>query len=256
MLELQQVFGGYGDVSVLRDVSITVPTSSVVALIGPNGAGKSTTLKVASGLLSPTKGAVVLDGADITRLSPSERAQNGICHIIEGRGVFPSLTVADNLTLFSPRGKERECFEKAASTFPILGRRRRQLAGTLSGGEQQMLALARAYISGPRVVLVDEASLGLAPLIVDGIFAFLEQLGEEGISLLLVEQYVQRALALAEKVYVLHKGEVVYAGPSAGLDEERLFSLYGAARADGTGGRDQESRNALPEPAPPAKQRT
>jgi branched-chain amino acid transport system ATP-binding protein len=226
MLELQSLTGGYGGVTVLRDVSITVPAASVVALIGPNGAGKSTTLKTASGLLQPREGRVMLDGKDVTRTTPSQRVALGMCHLIEGRGVFPSLTVRENMVLFSPKGKETEAFEEAAAAFPILGERRKQQAGTLSGGEQQMLALARAYVSRPRIVLVDEASLGLAPLVVDAIFEFLERLTREGIALLLVEQYVSRALALASTVYVLHKGEVVFSGPSSELDDERLFALY------------------------------
>jgi branched-chain amino acid transport system ATP-binding protein len=231
MLELQSLTGGYGGVTVLRDVSISVPASTVVALIGPNGAGKSTTLKMASGLLRPREGRVVLDGRDVTKSSPAQRVGLGMCHLIEGRGVFPSLTVRENVILFAPKGKEAEAFEESAAAFPILGQRRKQQAGTLSGGEQQMLALARAYVSKPRLVLVDEASLGLAPLIVDSIFEFLERLARDGIALLLVEQYVTRALALASSVYVLHKGEVAYHGPSAELDEERLFALYAGEAA-------------------------
>jgi branched-chain amino acid transport system ATP-binding protein len=231
MLELRSITGGYGGVTVLRDVTIKVPDSSVVALIGPNGAGKSTTLKTASGIIRPREGSVVLDGADITKMGSAQRNQRGLCHLIEGRGVFPSLSVKENLVLFSPKGKEAESFDMAAETFPILGRRRKQLAGTLSGGEQQMLALARAYVSNPKVVLVDEASLGLAPLVVDAIFEFLERLSNDGVSLLIVEQYVSRVLPIADSVYILHKGEVVYNGPSSDLDEERLFALYAGEAA-------------------------
>jgi branched-chain amino acid transport system ATP-binding protein len=151
--------------------------------------------------------------------------------LIEGRGVFPSLSVKENLVLFGPKGKDTESFEMAAETFPILGQRRKQLAGTLSGGEQQMLALARAYVSSPKVVLVDEASLGLAPLIVDAIFDFLDRLSKDGVSLLIVEQYVSRVLPISDSVYVLHKGEVVYDGPSSELDEGRLFALYAGEAA-------------------------
>jgi len=207
-------------------VSITVPQSSVVALLGPNGAGKSTTLRMASGLLRPKSGAVLLDGNDITNARPSQRAKAGLCHLPEGRGIFPSLSVKENLVLFSPKGKESESFDQAVDAFPVLGERRRQAAGTLSGGEQQMLALARAYVSGPRLVLVDEASLGLAPLVVDAIFDFLRRMVDEGMSLLLVEQYVARALDLASMVYVLHKGEIVFSGASNELDEDLLFTLY------------------------------
>jgi branched-chain amino acid transport system ATP-binding protein len=128
--------------------------------------------------------------------------------------------------LYVRKGNEKEAWERAVDTFPVLGIRRRQIAGTLSGGEQQMLALVRAYVANPRIVLVDEASLGLAPLVVDDIFAFLEKLTREGASLLLVEQYVSRALALAQTVYLLCQGEIVYAGPAAELDEERIFALY------------------------------
>jgi branched-chain amino acid transport system ATP-binding protein len=231
MLELQSLSGGYGGVTVLRNVSITVPASSVVALIGPNGAGKTTTLKMASGLLRPREGRLILRGRDVTKATASQRVRMGLCHLIEGRGVFPSLTVRENVALFAPKGKEFEAFDEAAAAFPILGERRRQQAGTLSGGEQQMLALARAYVSRPQVVLVDEASLGLAPLVVETIFAFLDRLTKQGISLLLVEQYVSRALALADSVYVLHKGEVVYQGSSADLNEERLFALYAGEAA-------------------------
>jgi branched-chain amino acid transport system ATP-binding protein len=236
MLELRNVVGGYGDTTVLRDVSLTVPDGSVVALLGPNGAGKTTTLRMASGLLRPRSGSVQLDGDDISRLSPHQRAARGICHIPEGRGIFPSLTVRENVTMYARRGTEKRAWERATETFPVLGSRRGQIAGTLSGGEQQMLSLARAYVVETRVVLVDEASLGLAPLVVDDIFAFLEKLAREGTSLLIVEQYVNRALALADSVYLLNQGTLVYEGPAADLDEERIFELYtGAAPEVPTG---------------------
>ena len=207
MFELQHITAGYGETTVLRDVSITVPDSAVVALLGPNGAGKTTTLRVASGLLRPQEGVVALDGDDITRLGPYQRVRRGLCHIPEGRGIFPSLTVRENLILDSAKGKEAEAFERATETFPVLGTRQRQIAGTLSGGEQQMLALVRAYVSNPKVVLVDEASLGLAPLVVDNIFQFLEKLANEGVALLLVEQYVSRALALGERRLPVEPGQ-------------------------------------------------
>ena len=225
MLELRDVVGGYGDTTVLREISLTVPDGSVVALLGPNGAGKTTTLRIASGLLRPRSGSVLLDGQDIARLSPYRRAALGICHIPEGRAIFPSLTVRDNVTVYACRGTEKDAWDRAVETFPVLGSRRGQVAGTLSGGEQQMLA-SRASWSNPRVVLVDEASLGLAPLVVDDIFEFLEKLAARGTSLLLVEQYVNRALALADSVYLLNQGTIVYDGPAAGLDEDRIFELY------------------------------
>jgi branched-chain amino acid transport system ATP-binding protein len=184
---------------------------------------------MASGLLRPRRGAVLLDGADISRSSPYRRVAQGICHIPEGRGIFPSLTVKENVVIYAPRGKEKESWERAVDTFPVIGARRRQVAGTLSGGEQQMLALVRAYVANPRIVLVDEASLGLAPLVVDEIFDFLDRIAREGASLLLVEQYVSRALALAQTVFLLNQGEIVYAGSAADLDEERIFALYTGA---------------------------
>src|ERR1039458_2488486 len=140
---MQNVTGGYGGTVILRDVSIIVPDASIVALVGSNGAGKTTALKMASGLLRPRSGRVVLGGNEVTRMSPSQRVRQGLCHLIEGRGVFPSLTVRENLRLFSPKGRESELFDEAATAFPILAERRDQQAGTLSGGEQQMLALTR-----------------------------------------------------------------------------------------------------------------
>src|SRR5262249_38804887 len=139
VLELQDIVGGYGDTPVLRGVSISVPDSSVVALLGPNGAGKTTTLRMAAGLLRPKTGAVVFDGLDITRLSSHRRARRGLCLIPEGRGIFPSLSVRDNLVMYVPKSRQRDAFDRAVDTFPMLGIRRRQIAGTLSGGEQQML---------------------------------------------------------------------------------------------------------------------
>jgi branched-chain amino acid transport system ATP-binding protein len=232
MLELNDVTAGYGGSVAVRNVSIQVPDSSVVVLLGPNGAGKSTTLRVASGVMRPTTGRVILDGTDITRMSPFHRTRLGICHLPEGRGIFPSLSVRSNLALFVPKNRENQAFEEAATTFPVLGQRRRQLAGTLSGGEQQMLSLARAYVSKPRVVLVDEPSLGLAPLIVDKIFSFLQTLASQGGTLLMVEQYVNRALGMANSVYVMQKGEVVYGGSAADLDAGRVFGMYAGSTDD------------------------
>ncbi|HEY1698218.1 MAG TPA: ABC transporter ATP-binding protein [Trebonia sp.] len=227
MLELHNIDGGYGGTTVLRDVSLSIPAGSVVALLGPNGAGKSTTMRMASGLLRPRSGRVVLDGGDVTAAGPSRRARSGICHIMEGRSIFPSLSVRENLLLQSPRGSSAaEVLERADQEFPQLTKRRKQLAGTLSGGEQQMLALMRAYLARPRVVLVDEASLGLAPVIVDHIFAFLERIATEGVSLLIVEQYANRVLSIASAVYLLSQGRIVYSGPAGELDEDQIFALY------------------------------
>jgi branched-chain amino acid transport system ATP-binding protein len=211
-----------------------VPDSSVVALLGPNGAGKTTTLRMAAGLLRPKTGAVVFDGLDITRLSSHRRARRGLCLIPEGRGIFPSLSVRDNLVMYVPKSRQRDAFDRAVDTFPMLGVRRRQIAGTLSGGEQQMLALVRAYVASPSLVLVDEASLGLAPMIVDAIFEFIEKVAREGAALLIVEQYVSRALTLASTVYLLNQGVIVHAGLASELDEEQIFDMYaGATPASG-----------------------
>jgi branched-chain amino acid transport system ATP-binding protein len=226
MFEIKGITGGYGDTTVVRDVSISVPESTVVALLGPNGAGKTTTLRMAAGLARPRQGSIELDGTNLTRMNPYERARRGLCLIPEGRGIFPSLTVRENLTLYVPKRRQREAYERAADTFPVLGERSAQVAGTLSGGEQQMLALVRAYVANPKLVLVDEASLGLAPLVVDAIFQFIERVAAEGVSLLMVEQYINRALALASVVYLLQQGSIAYSGPAEDLDEARVFAAY------------------------------
>ncbi len=226
MLELDNITAGYGDTVVLRDVSISVPDSKVVALLGPNGAGKTTTLRVASGLIRPMKGRIELNGEDVTGRRAHTMTRKGMCHLPEGRGIFPSLTVRENLILQSPKGKEAESIERAAASFPVLGTRMKQQAGSLSGGEQQMLALVRTYIANPKIVVVDEASLGLAPLIVDRIFETLRQIVSEGTSLLIVEQYVTRALELADDVYLLNRGQIVFSGPAEELQGEDVFERY------------------------------
>ena len=226
MLKLEGVTAGYAGTTVLRGVDLVVPDSSVVALLGANGAGKTTLLRVASGLLKPTGGHLRLDGVDVTRQSPHELVARGICHVPEGRGIFPSLTVRDNLILQSAKGEESQSIERAVSAFPRLGERLTQVAGTMSGGEQQMLALARTYVQHPTIVLLDEVSMGLAPKIVDKIFTFLELLRAQGASLLLVEQYVTRALAAADYVYLLNRGEVAFAGEPSELDDADVFASY------------------------------
>ncbi len=229
MLRLDSIRAGYGGSTVLRGVSMLVPPSSVVALLGPNGAGKTTLLRVASGLLRPSSGQVLLDGEDVTRCAPNQLVKRGVCHVPEGRGIFPSLSVRENLILQSIPGTESESVEKAVSAFPRLGERLIQQAGTMSGGEQQMLALARAYVQNPRFVLLDEVSMGLAPKIVDEIFEFLQVLAAQGASLLLVEQYVTRALAAADYVYLLDRGTVTFAGEPGELDADALAEQYIAA---------------------------
>ncbi len=228
MLELRGITAGYGSSVVLRDVCLSVPPSSVVALLGPNGAGKTTLLRVASGLLAPTTGEVLLDDVRQPSGSPHVLASAGVCHVPEGRGVFPSLSVRDNLLLFAPKGNA-SAVDRAVEAFPRLGERLGQAAGTMSGGEQQMLALARAYVQEPRFVLLDEVSMGLAPVVIDEIYAFLVRLAAEGAALLLVEQYAERGLAIADYAYVLTRGQVVFAGEPAELDEQALLGHYLAA---------------------------
>jgi branched-chain amino acid transport system ATP-binding protein len=226
-LEIRDVESGYGHVTVLRGVSITVPASCVVALLGPNGAGKSTLLKTVAGVVHPTSGTILFDGDDVTRLGAYQRARRGLCTIPEGRGVFRSLTVRENLVMQADKGKEGEAVERAMAAFPVLGERLSQQAGTLSGGQQQMLAMAQAYVRQSRLILVDEASLGLAPVLVDVIFEFLHRVTrEQGVSLLIVDQFVTRALEMASAAYVLRQGEIVYDGPPADLLAGNVFEQY------------------------------
>ncbi len=229
MLTVNGLSAGYGSTQVLRDVTLAVPSGSVVALLGANGAGKTTLLRAVSGLLRPMSGRVNLDGEDVTGKAPHQLVERGVCHVPEGRGIFPALTVAENLLVQSPAGETAEAVDRAVDAFPRLGQRLSQVAGTMSGGEQQMLALARAYVQTPSVVLLDEVSMGLAPKIVDEIFDFLERLSKQGASLLLVEQYVTRALAVCNYVYLLNKGSVAFAGEPSELDAEEVFASYTGA---------------------------
>lgn len=226
MLSLQGITAGYGATTVLRGIDLVVPDRAVVALLGANGAGKTTLLRVACGLLSPSAGRVFVDGNDVTGRRPHVLQKAGVCHIPEGRGVFPNLTVRENLELQAAPAQRRAGVARAVEAFPPLGNRLGQLAGTMSGGEQQMLALARAYVQHPHTVLLDEVSMGLAPRIVDEIFEFLSRLAAEGTSLLLVEQYVTRALAVADYVYVLNRGRLSFAGDPSELDQGSVFEQY------------------------------
>jgi branched-chain amino acid transport system ATP-binding protein len=232
-LELDHLIAGYGDTVALRDVSLVVPSGRVAALLGPNGAGKTTLLSAASGLLRPRAGRVIMNGRDLTGATPDRLVRAGLCHITEGRSIFPGLTVADNLKMFTPRTAGNHALERAIDAFPRLGERLAQLAGTLSGGEQQMLALARAYAQQAPVVMLDEVSMGLAPILVDEIFAFLGRLATEGHTLLIVEQYVAKALALADLVYLLVRGRIVFAGEPAEIEGTDIFAHYlGAEMAE------------------------
>jgi branched-chain amino acid transport system ATP-binding protein len=228
-LEYRSVTAAYGETIALRAADLIVPSGKVVALLGPNGAGKTTLLSLGSGLLKPRSGRVLLDGRDITGTSPNRLVAAGLCHITEGRAVFPGLTVADNLRMFAPRRERSAAVQRAVEAFPRLGERLGQLAGTMSGGEQQMLALARAYVQRAPLILLDEVSMGLAPILVEEIFGFLGRLAREGHSLLLVEQYVAKALDLADLVYVIVRGRIVFAGEPAELIGTDIFAQYMAS---------------------------
>jgi branched-chain amino acid transport system ATP-binding protein len=231
MLELVNVTAGYGSHTVLRDVSLVVPDNAVVSLLGPNGAGKTTLLRVASGLLCPTSGSVILNGIDVTGWPPHRLARSGIGHVPEGRGIFAGMTVAENLRMQTKADRNGPGIERATQAFPRLAERAKQIAGSLSGGEQQMLALASIYLAEPQVVLLDEVSMGLAPNIVDEIYVHLRRVAASGAALLLVEQYVSRALALAKYVYVLKKGRVAFVGQPDELGEADVLAAYLGASA-------------------------
>ncbi|MGH9296411.1 MAG: ABC transporter ATP-binding protein [Acidimicrobiales bacterium] len=229
VLELEDVSAGYGRFRALFDISFSVPRGEVTALLGPNGAGKSTIARVATGLIAPTGGHVRVSGEDVTGLPAWRIVARGVAHAPEGRPVFATLDVEDNLRLTFCRQLGRreatEALARAYERFPRLAERRSQLAGTLSGGEQRMLALARVLAIPPKLLVVDELSLGLAPRIVDEVFKALREIREAGTALLVVEQQITRALELAEHVVVLRKGRVVYDGPTSELSEELTSEL-------------------------------
>ena len=212
-LELLDVRAGYGRIEVLHGIDVAVPRGEVAALLGPNGAGKSTTLGVLSGLIRPTSGCRHVQGRHVNRADAAELARIGICHVREGRSVFPNLTVLDNLRVASSCGApfERLC-EVAFELFPRLGERRKQLAGTLSGGEKQMLALARGLGTDPSVLLVDELSMGLAPLVVAELYEAVAAVAQTGVSVLVVEQFATIGLQYASTVHVMTHGTVSYSG--------------------------------------------
>ncbi|WP_410612396.1 ABC transporter ATP-binding protein [Amycolatopsis sp. lyj-109] len=231
-LEVDGVSAGYGQTTVLREVSLVVPAGSVVALLGANGAGKTTLLRAVSGLLPVRSGTIRIAGRDVTGERAPRRFARGLCHVPEGRGVFRGLTVRENLVLQGSARLEAESVERAVMAFPILGERLGQQAGTLSGGQQQMLAMAAAYVRSPALVLVDEASLGLAPIVVDEIFGFLQRRAAEGTALLIVDQFARRALAMAGYAYILRRGRLVHGGPAADLLNAELFDSYLGGQAD------------------------
>jgi branched-chain amino acid transport system ATP-binding protein len=223
VLKLDDVHVHYGRVHVLRGISLEVPDGAVVALLGANGAGKTTTLKTISGILKPSRGSVQFDGEDISRLDAADIVRRGIVHCPEGRQVFPQLSVRENLMLGSyARGNPRVQFDRVLDIFPALRSRLAQLAGTLSGGEQQMLAIGRALMAEPRLLLLDEPSLGLAPLIVEYIFQVIAKFREHDISVLLIEQNAMLALEFAGWAYALSHGQITFSHPAQALRNSDL----------------------------------
>ncbi|HUP34688.1 MAG TPA: ABC transporter ATP-binding protein [Candidatus Limnocylindria bacterium] len=231
MLEIEDLHVQYARVPALRGISMRVAAGRIVTLIGTNGAGKSTTLRTISGLLRPVEGRIVFEGRRLDGRPPHAILQAGIAHVPEGRQIFPDMTVEENLALGAYQSRSgavrRERLAEVFERFPILRDRGRQLGGTLSGGEQQMLAIGRALMARPRLLLLDEPSLGLAPLFIERVFAIVRELHAQGISILLVEQKAQAALQIADEAYVLETGRVILSGTGqALLDNDLVRRAY------------------------------
>ena len=230
VLELRNVSAAYGPFRALFDVSFTVGSGEAVALLGANGAGKTTVARVTTGLVVPTEGAVLVDGQELTGKKAWQFARAGVAHAPEGRSIFATLTVEENLSLSFRRLWGRSGvgrgLEQAFELFPVLGRRRKQVAGTLSGGEQRMLSMARVLVESPKLLVADELSLGLAPIIVDEVYDSLRRLREQGTSLLIVEQLVGDALELCDRVVLLHHGAVSWEGPSADAGQRVVTEVF------------------------------
>lgn len=220
----------YGKTCALRDVSLNVAEGEVVAVLGPNGAGKTTLLRTISGLIRPTSGRIVWQGEDIAASPPDKVVGLGIIHVPQGRRVFPNMTVQENLEmgLFLRRFRERpeDSLARVYALFPVLKERRRQLAGTLSGGEQQMLAIGRGLMGSPRLLMLDEPSLGLAPIMVETLYAKIAEIASSGVTILLVEQNAVRALGVARRAYFLEAGRVTLSGDASGLREQDVVKAY------------------------------
>ncbi|HEX3707279.1 MAG TPA: ABC transporter ATP-binding protein [Mycobacteriales bacterium] len=230
-IELIDLHAGYGRIEVLHGVNLAIPSGTVFALLGPNGGGKSTTLQVLSGAIRPTSGCVHIAGAHVNGAGPDALARAGVTRIPEGRGIFPNLTVDDNLRIWtyaaglSLRNVQKATFER----FPRLQERRHQRAGTMSGGEQQMLAMSRALVARPAVLLLDEISMGLAPIIVSELYALVRQLAEEGITILLVEQFATTALRVADFAAVMTQGRIVAVGEPQDIRDQVSEAYLGGA---------------------------
>lgn len=225
-LTVRAVTAGYGKTTVLRSINLTLRQGQVIALLGPNGAGKSTLIRTIAGELTPGTGSILLGDCDVTHRRIDERARDGLCTIPEGRGIFRSLTVRENLLLHNSVGSHQDAIDSALDAFPALRDRLNQRAGTMSGGQQQQLALARCFATKPAVVLLDEVSMGLSPRVVEDIFSAIARLARSGAALLLVEQYVARALDLADKVVVLDHGEISFQGPTSTVNADELTRRY------------------------------
>jgi branched-chain amino acid transport system ATP-binding protein len=253
-LEVDHVSASYGPYRALFDVSFSVPAGGVTALIGSNGAGKSTVSRVVTGLLASTAGAIRLGGRDITGLAAYKIARAGTAHVPEGRGVFASLTVEENLRLVFRQRGGRNCvpdaLARAYEAFPVLGERRRQHGGTLSGGEQRMLSLAKVLVLPPSLLVADEISLGLAPVVIDVVYEGLRQINRAGTAVLVVEQQVDRVLDLAGTAVVLEHGSVAYQGPADGA----LAAIEGVMSARGEPIEDDPFRVDLPAGPPKVEQ--
>ncbi len=229
LLELQAVTAAYGTIQVLHGVDLVVPEGSVVALLGPNGAGKTTTLSVACGLMEATSGKVLMAGADVTGVRAEDLARRGVVTIPEGKGIFPNLTVRENLMMATYSGLTMSDVEDVAYTrFPRLGERRSQMAGTLSGGEQQMLAMARGLAGEPAIMLLDELSMGLAPLVVEELYGIVAQIARTGTSILVVEQFARTVLGVADLAAVMVNGRVRAVGTPAEIETELSAAYLGA----------------------------
>ncbi|AQR69947.1 ABC transporter ATP-binding protein [Janthinobacterium sp. BJB1] len=235
MLTINNLHAAYGKVEVLHGISLDVPKGKLVTLIGSNGAGKTTTMRAISGMLKPKSGSVTLGGKDVTGLDSHRIARAGLAHSPEGRRVFASMSVTDNLLLGAfprftrarPKGDIKGDLDKALELFPRLKERRDQLAGTLSGGEQQMLAMARAVMLNPEVILLDEPSMGLAPILVEEVFRIITRLKAEGVTMLLVEQFAAAALNVADYGYVLENGSISVHGPAESLkNDPKVIAAY------------------------------
>lgn len=231
ILELRQVKASYGRIEVLHGVDLVVPRGQVVALLGPNGAGKSTTLRVATGQHPASSGTVLIAGRRVTGARPDVLARAGVCTIPEGRGVFRGLTVRENLVMASCRGiASGQVVERAVERFPRLGERLGQVAGTMSGGEQQMLALARGLATEPAILIIDELSMGLAPMIVEDLYERVAAIAHDGVSILVVEQFARTVLGVADQAAIMQQGRVVAAGPPQDLEAELSAAYLGASQ--------------------------